>query len=78
MLAANFYDEDGRLTPPDKMNLLEKMEWKAIRTKLNLTLREFADIIGVRDPRTVRRYETMEHVPPQVAKVARGAAANGQ
>ena len=48
-------------------------ELENIRTNLNLTLREFADIIGVRDPRTVRRYETMDHVPPQVAKVARDA-----
>ncbi len=48
-------------------------ELEEIRSQLNMTLREFADIIGVRDPRTVRRYETMDHVPPQVAEIARKA-----
>lgn len=48
-------------------------ELEELRSGLNLTLREFADIIGVRDPRTVRRYEAMEHVPPQVAEAARKA-----
>ena len=65
---------DGSLAVYDpNLSDMTGEELEQIRSQLNLTLREFADIIGVRDPRTVRRYETMDHVPPQVAETARKA-----
>lgn len=68
---------DGSLAVYDpNLSDMTGAELENIRCKLDLTLREFADIIGVRDPRTVRRYETMQHVPPQVAQVAKDALGN--
>ena len=65
---------DGSLAVYDpNLSDMTGEELEQIRNQLNMTLREFADIIGVRDPRTVRRYETMDHVPPQVADIARKA-----
>ena len=65
---------DGSLAVYDpNLSDMSGQELETIRSNLNLTLREFADIIGVRDPRTVRRYEQMQHVPPQVAQAARDA-----
>jgi len=65
---------DGSLAVYDpNLSDMTGEELEQIRSQLNMTLREFADIIGVRDPRTVRRYETMDHVPPQVAEIARKA-----
>ncbi len=65
---------DGSLAVYDpNLSDMSGQELETIRSGLNLTLREFADIIGVRDPRTVRRYEQMQHVPPQVAQAARDA-----
>ncbi|GJM01737.1 MAG: hypothetical protein DHS20C08_02380 [Rhodomicrobium sp.] len=65
---------DGSLAVYDpNLSDMTGQELEQLRNGLNLTLREFADIIGVRDPRTVRRYEQMEHVPPQVASAARTA-----
>ncbi len=65
---------DGSLAVYDpNLSDMTGNELENIRGQLNMTLREFADIIGVRDPRTVRRYETMDHVPPQVATTARKA-----
>jgi len=68
---------DGSLAVYDpNLSDMSGKELEEIRSTLNLTLREFADIIGVRDPRTVRRYEQMQHVPPQVAQTARLAKQN--
>lgn len=65
---------DGSLAVYDpNLSDMTGQELEQLRNGLNLTLREFADIIGVRDPRTVRRYEQMDHVPPQVASAARTA-----
>jgi len=65
---------DGSLAVYDpNLSDMSGGELEKLRSSLNLTLREFADIIGVRDPRTVRRYEAMDHVPPQVANAAREA-----
>lgn len=65
---------DGSLAVYDpNLSDMTGRELETIRAGMNLTLREFADIIGVKDPRTVRRYEQMEHVPPQVAEQARSA-----
>ena len=65
---------DGSLAVYDpNLSDMSGAQLEGIRAGLNLTLREFADIIGVKDPRTVRRYEQMDHVPPQVAEAARSA-----
>ncbi len=65
---------DGSLAVYDpNLSDMSGSELETIRSELNLTLRDFADIIGVKDPRTVRRYEQMDYVPPQVAKSARVA-----
>ena len=65
---------DGSLAVYDpNLSDMTGKELEDIRSGLNLTLRDFADIIGVKDPRTVRRYEQMENVPPQVAEQARAA-----
>ena len=65
---------DGNLAVYDpNLSDMTGKQLEEIRNGLNLTLREFADIVGVRDPRTVRRYEQMEYVPPRVAETARQA-----
>lgn len=77
MTAPILRGRDGSLAVYDpNLSDMTGNELEQIRGSLNMTLREFADIIGVRDPRTVRRYEQMEHVPPQVAEIARKAGAS--
>ena len=68
---------DGNLALYDpNLSSMPGTKLKQIREQLDLSLRDFADLIGVRDPRTVKRYEEMKKVPPSVADIAKEAQKN--